>query len=121
MDATESRRGEVVVLAPGAEVDVRAVPAFEARVEKLLAAGTTAVVFDLTAVELLPSTIAGFLVVAAGRVRGAGGRFAVAAPGRRIRATLTTLGLTAVLTVKDSLDAACAAVSRHPERGGNVP
>jgi anti-anti-sigma factor len=113
MDAAESRRGDVVVLTPGAEVDVRAVPAFEARVEKLLAAGATAIVFDLSAVELLPSTIAGFLVVAAGRIRRAGGRFAVAAPGRA-RKTLTTLGLDAVLTVKNSLDAACAAVSAPP-------
>jgi anti-sigma B factor antagonist len=111
VDAVESRRGEVVVLAPGAEVDVRAVPAFEARLARLLEGGSRAIVFDLSAVELLPSTIAGFLVVAAGRVRAAGGRFAVAAPGRRTRATLTTLGLDAALTVKTTLDAACAAAA----------
>ena len=111
MDVVETRRGDVVVLTPGAEIDVRAVPAFEARVARLVAGGTRAIVCDLGAVELLPSTIAGFLVVAAGRVRTAGGRFALAVPSARVRAVLSTLGLDAALVVKPTLDAACTAVA----------
>jgi anti-anti-sigma factor len=111
VDVVETRRGDVVVLAPGAEVDVRAVPAFEARVARLVAGGSRAIVFDLGGVELLPSTIAGFLVVAAGRVRAAGGRFALAVPSPRVRAVLSTLGLDAALAVRPTLDAACAAVA----------
>ena len=111
VDVVETRRGDVVVLAPGAEVDVRALPAFEARVARLIAGGARAVVFDLRAVELLPSTIAGFLVVAAGRVRAAGGRFALAVTSPRVRAVLVTLGLDAVLAVQPTLEAACGAVA----------
>ena len=113
MDVVESRVGEVVVLTPGPEVDIRALPAFEARVDALLASGVRGLVFDLSPVVLLPSTVAGFLVSCAARLRAAGGKFAVAAPSPRVRRTLATLGVDAVLSVRDSLDLAVALV-----RGG---
>jgi anti-anti-sigma factor len=116
VDTAESRRRGIVVLAPAADVDVRAIPSFEARIARHLAEGDRAIVFDLSALELLPSTIAGFLVAAAARVRAAGGRFAVAAPTRRIRTTLATLGLDAALSVKTSLDGACDAVLPPADR-----
>ena len=111
MAVTESRVGDTVIFTPGPEVDVRTLPGFEARVDALLASGSRRFVFDLSAVVLLPSTVAGFLVSCAVRVRKAGGRLAIAAPSQRITRTLSTLGVGAVLSVRDSLAAAITFVT----------
>ena len=111
MEVAESRRGAVVVLTPSPEVDVRALPAFEVRIDVLLASGVRGLVFDLTRVVLLPSTAAGFLSNCAARAKRAGGRLAVAAPSPHVRRTLVTLGLEPLLNVRDSLDAAVKAVT----------
>ena len=105
MEVTETHRGDIVLLTPGTEVDVRTLPAFDARVDALLVSGARGIVFDLTSLALLPSTVAGFLVSCAARVKKAGGRFAVAA-SPRVRRTLATLGIEAVLTIRDSVEAA---------------
>src|SRR5438445_13431494 len=104
MEFDERREGNVVVLTPRGDMDATVLKAYEARLDSFVREGVRGLVWDLSGVTLLPSTAAGFLVSGATRLKEAGGRCAVAAPTRSVRATLRTLGLEAVLPVRDSLE-----------------
>jgi anti-anti-sigma factor len=106
----ETRVGDVLVLAPKGDMDATRVLAYEARLRELVQRGARALVWDLSAVAILPSTALGFLAANARQLQARGGRFAVVAPSRLVRSTLSTLGLEGVLRVKDTLADALRAV-----------
>jgi anti-anti-sigma factor len=105
------RQGHVTVLVPEGDLDVAALPAWEAQVDALLAAGVRALVWDLSGVGLLPSTAAGLLLQTAARVRAAGGRMALAGAPPRVRATLGTMGVLDVFPLYPGRAAALAALA----------
>ena len=106
----EEHVGDVVVLSPKGEMDASKIPAYEARLKDLARRGTRALVWDLSSVGILPSTALGFLAASARQFESAGGRFAVVAPSRLVRSTISTLGLGGVLRLKSTLSEALEAV-----------
>jgi anti-anti-sigma factor len=102
----ERREGSAVVLTPHGDLDATELPAFAARVEALGADGVRTLIVDLSRVTILPSTAAGFLTQAAQRLRAVGGRVVLAGATRRVRGTLSTMGVLDLFPVYD--DAATA-------------
>jgi len=85
--------GAVTVLSPHGDLDLTALPAFEARVDRLIRDGARMLLWDLADVGMLPSTAAGFLLQTARQLRAAGGRMALAGASRRVLGTLRTMGV----------------------------
>ena len=113
MDFEEQRVGDVMVLSPKSDMDATKVRAYEARLADLVRGGARALVWDLSAIAILPSTALGFLAATARQFESAGGRFAVVAPSRLVRATISTLGLGGVLHVMDTLSQALESVAKR--------
>ena len=114
MHIDERTIGDVVVLTPAVDMDVTVLPAFEARVAALIEKGARGLLWDLVNVRLLPSTAAGFLIGAAGRVRAVGGRTAVARAGRLATTTLRMMGVTDILPLFDRRADALAHLAPAP-------
>jgi anti-sigma B factor antagonist/stage II sporulation protein AA (anti-sigma F factor antagonist) len=110
MRVHEEQVGDVVVLVPHGDMDLTALSAFEGRVGHLLASGRRALVWDLSAVGMLPSSGAGFLIQAGRRVREAGGRMVLAGLQQRVLGTLRTMGVTGLFRVYPDRAAALAAL-----------
>jgi anti-sigma B factor antagonist len=90
---TEEQLGPVTVLTPAGDMDATELPAFDARVARLIAAGRINLLWDLSAVSFLPSTAAGFLLQTARRTRAAGGRCAICGGSARVVGSLRTMGV----------------------------
>ncbi len=93
MKVREEIVGDVTVLTPHGDLDITTLPAFEARVDRLLGSGARLLLWDLSEVGLLPSTAAGFLLQCARRVKGVGGRMALAGGSPHVLGTLRTMGV----------------------------
>ncbi len=102
--------GAVTVLTPHGDMDLTALPAFEARVAALLAGGASSLLWDLSEVGMLPSTAAGFLLQTARRVTDAGGRMALSGGSTRVLGTLRTMGVLEVFRTFSSREDALAAL-----------
>jgi anti-anti-sigma factor len=108
----EETLGTTTVLTPQGDMDITALPAFEARVAALLASGTRDLVWDLGRVGFLPSTAAGFLLQTARRVRGAGGRCVLAGGSAHVLGTLRTMGVLQLFPTYADRAAALLALAR---------
>lgn len=106
MRLAEDVRGPVLVLRPTGDLDATELPAIDGRVATHLGHGVRHVVFDLSAVGLLPSTAVGVLIQVKQRVRERGGRVALAAVPPLVRGTLTTMGVWPLFRVYVDADAA---------------
>jgi anti-sigma B factor antagonist len=106
MEIQEDRRGDVVVLTPGGDMDSSTLPNFENRFAALLQGGARAVVWNLEHVGILPSAGVGFLLQAGRRIKEVDGEMALAAAGKLARATLETLGVLQAFPLYDTVDAA---------------
>lgn len=93
MQVREEVVGDVTVLTPHGDLDITTLPAFEARVARLLEGGARLLLWDLGEVGVLPSTAAGFLLQTARRLKDAGGRMALAGGSRHVLGTLRTMGV----------------------------
>lgn len=111
MRIREEQVGEVTVLTPEGAMDITVLPAFDARVTKLVAAGARALVWDLSAVRMIPSTAAGFLIAAGRKVSDAGGRMVLAGVQDRVLGVLRTMGVAGVFRMYDDRAAAVAALA----------
>jgi anti-sigma B factor antagonist len=109
--------GAATVLTPHGDLDLRAMPAFEAEVDRLIRGGARLLVWDLSAAGMLPSTAAGFLLQTARRLREAGGRMVLAGARPRALGTLRTMGVADVFKVYPTREAALEAL-REPPRAG---
>jgi anti-sigma B factor antagonist len=99
MRVHEERLGDVVVLVPHGDMDMTALPSFEARVARLIEDGLRGLVWDLKDVGMLPSTAAGFLIQSGKRVGQAGGRMVLADVQPRVLGTLRTMGVTEIFRI----------------------
>lgn len=83
----------------------------ETLVEELAKKGAARVVFDMSGVGYIDSAGIGMIALAAGRMRESGGSLAVVAPqGGRVLQLLTMTQMSAIMTVRDNLADALAAV-----------
>lgn len=97
MKVREEQIGDVAVLTPVGDMDLNELPVVEARVARLLAAGTHNLIWNLRGVDFLPSTAAGFLFHTARRMRAAGGRCVLVGGQPRVLGVLRTMGVLEVL------------------------
>ena len=97
MKLREEQAGGVTILFPEGDIDITALPAFEARIDRLLAGGALNLLWDLEGVGMLPSTAAGFLLQTARRVRAAGGRIALTGARPHVRSMLGIMGVLELL------------------------
>ena len=74
MQLNEETIGHTTILSPQDDLDITTLPAFEARLSRLINGGTRNLIWELSDVPFLPSTAAGFLLQTARRMRDAGGR-----------------------------------------------
>ncbi len=111
LEIVERKIGDIVVvellgkLAMGRESQ-----RIETLVERLAQEACRKVIFDMTGIEYIDSAGIGLLALAAGKLKEAGGRFAVVAPEGRVRQFLTMTQMTAIVTVVKSVDEAIASM-----------
>ena len=110
MDIQEDRRGNVVVLAPSGDMDTSTLPAFESRFSALLDDGVRGVLWDLSAVGILPSAGVGFFLQSGRRLRAVKGAMALARAGKLATSTLRTLGVLEVFQLYDDVESGVAAL-----------
>ncbi len=108
MTIPQNQIGDVTVLKPQGDMDLLDLPAFEAQVRRLFADGPRHLVWDLSRLNFLQSTAAGFLLQTARRVRQAGGHMALVGGSRRVLGTLRTMGVLDIFATYASLDEALA-------------
>ena len=109
MNIREEQVGRIRILIPVGDLDITALPAFEARVDQLMSEGALFLLWDLEDVSMLPSTAAGFLLQTARRVRAAGGRLALAGARPLVRSTLDIMGVLEFLPTYAGREEALAA------------
>jgi anti-sigma B factor antagonist len=100
--------GKAHVVAVRGEVDLFTAPEFKQRVMAPIAAGVDHVIVDLTETTFIDSSSLGVLIGAHRRLKGRGGRLAVACTGEAIVKTFRITGLDSVFTLTDSVEAALA-------------
>jgi anti-sigma B factor antagonist len=98
--------GKAHVVAVRGEVDLFTAPEFKQRVMAPIAAGVEHVVVDLTETTFIDSSSLGVLIGAHRRLKGRGGRLAVACSGESIVKTFRITGLDGVFRLADSVEAA---------------
>lgn len=106
------RDGGVAVLTPEAALfTTRREKELLGVTERLLSEGVLAIVLDLGAVTSIDSAGLGNVVAAFNAVRGAGGRFAIAAVSDRLRDVLAVTMLLPVIPLYGSVDEAATALT----------
>ena len=78
--------------------------------EELSKKGATKIVLDLSGVEYIDSAGIGMLALSSGKLKEAGGKLAVAAPEGRVLQMLNLTGMSSILKVCGTVDAAAAAL-----------
>jgi anti-sigma B factor antagonist len=96
------------VVAVRGEVDVATAPQLREGLQRVIADGASTVILDLLGVTFLDSTALGVLVGAHKRCRELGGELRVVVADPRLVKIFEITGLTGVLTISDSLQAAGA-------------
>jgi anti-anti-sigma factor len=90
-------------------------PSFVSRIDDLIAARVTSMVFDLENVAVVNSTLLGFFVKTKRALDERGGGLVLARPTDFVRKTLKTLGLHETLAVKHDIEEAVEVFCRKPE------
>jgi len=104
MKVTTTRSDDVAVLHLEGEFDSFANPTVEEGFESLIAAEHPRIVLDLGTVSFLNSSMIAYFIRAQRNAREKGGEILFARPRRYILKMLTTLGLTQVFRVVESVD-----------------
>ena len=79
-------------------------------IEELVKLGSKRVVLDMSGVDYIDSAGIGMVALAAGKLREAGGKLAVVAPGGRVLHLLTLTQMSTIVSVCPTADAGVAAV-----------
>jgi anti-sigma B factor antagonist len=82
----------------------------ESLFEDLARKGVSRVVLDLTGVDYIDSAGIGMLALASGKLKEGGGKLAIAAPEGRVMQLLNLTGMSVILKVCPTVDAATAAL-----------
>lgn len=93
------------VVAIAGELDLHTAPQLAAELDAY-ALSASEVVVDLTAVSFMDSTALGAVLAATRRIRDAGGRLSLAAPGAETRKLLELVGVDRVLPVYETAERA---------------
>jgi len=95
--------GDRAVVHVGGDLDVAGAAALREELVRLVDAGVTDVLVELTEVPFLDSTAMGALVAALKRIRGSGGRMELAITEARVMRVLRIAGLTQAFTIHSSV------------------
>jgi len=109
LDVTE-RQGCTVLAATG-EVDVATAPQLRQEAVRLVAAGQSRLVIDLSGVDFLDSTGLGVIVGVLKRVRTHDGVLAVAGAENHVRKVFDITRISDVLPMFSTVDEACVAIT----------
>lgn len=101
------------VITVAGELDLYSTPRLEQEIASVLEEGTRTVILDLLGVTFLDSTALGVITGAAKRTRGAGGDLLLVTDRHDVLRVFRITGLDRFLTVRSSLAAAVAGVSRR--------
>ena len=107
---TQSRKGDVLVLAVSGEVDITTTAAFQRRLEKLLAAGEKKLVLDLTETSYIGSSGLGAISRTAKELRGKGGELCLASVHYLSREVMKFFGLMPIVRICDTVEEALKAL-----------
>lgn len=107
----ESAHGAVRVLSLSGYLDGHTFVEFERRVQGLLAGGQVRLVIDLSALSYIASAGVGVIINGQHRARQCGGNLQLVNPSPAVREIFDILGLSAIFTLHDSLEAGIAAAS----------
>ncbi len=111
MEISESREGNVVVLAVEGRLDAGTAPAFEEKVLGLIDAGNRRIVVDGAKMAYVSSAGLRVFLMAAKRLGPPDGHFAVGALQAPVREVFDIAGFSSVLSIHDSHTAAIAAAA----------
>lgn len=106
-------RDEYTVLALRGEFDTFYGGVFQEEVNSLIGAGVRRLVLDLRMVKFINSTALGAILRSSRRLEELGGDLAIARPSRFVRQVIEKVGLTRVVPVHDSVEAAGAGIERE--------
>ena len=107
---SDSWRDSVVVIRCVGELDMMTVPELERQIASALKKSPSAMIVDLSRVEFLASVGMGILVATHDRC-GSATRFVVVADGPATSRPMRLIGLTEIMSVHPTLDAAVADVT----------
>ena len=99
MEIVETRKNAVVILEPRGRIDASTAGLLEEKVLGLLDGGERRLVFDLAGLDYISSAGLRVFLVAAKRLRSAGGTVALAALQDRVHAVFEMAGLLSILRV----------------------
>jgi anti-sigma B factor antagonist len=85
--------GDVTILTFKGEFDAFNLPTFSSRIDNLIEAGRTSLVFNLKLLKFINSSALGYLVKTKKRVDEEGGDLVIAMPSKFVKKALTVLGL----------------------------
>jgi anti-sigma B factor antagonist len=108
---TRLRVGGADVIRAGDELDVYFLPALRQAAADAALVARGRLVIDLTGTQFLDRFCLGELHDTLKRIRAAGGLMSIACDGRNVRQAIKDVGLSRMLPVCDSLDAAVSAVT----------
>jgi anti-sigma B factor antagonist len=103
---TQELGGGSAVIALAGEVDLYTAPELKAELIRLVEAGASNIVVDLTDTTFIDSTTLGVLVSGLKRLRPAGGRLALVVTDRNIRKIFEITGLDRVFPILEDREAA---------------
>jgi anti-anti-sigma factor len=92
MRIEEDRVGGVTILSVAGTIDASTLPAASAKLDALFGESRTCIVFNLSGLEVVTSTVIGFLVDATRRAQALGGDLVVSTPSRLFRSSVDMLG-----------------------------
>lgn len=99
MNASETRIGGFVVVAPAGRLDSVTSPAFERQLSAIIGRGDTKIVLDLSAAEYISSVGLSAILSAAKKMKSANGRLALASLNDRVRLVFEMSGFLRLLPV----------------------
>jgi anti-sigma B factor antagonist len=105
-----TERDGCAVLAATGEVDVATAPQLRQEAVRLVSAGHTRLVIDLSGVDFLDSTGLGVVVGVLKRVRTYDGELAIAGAENHVRKVFDITRISDVLPMFETVDEACAAI-----------
>jgi len=94
--------GDVLVVAVGGELTPSSTAEFAAQIERLVDAGHSRLVLNLSQLEYINSTALGFLVKLSKRLREARSDLVISRPSKFFETTVRTLGLDSIFTILDT-------------------
>ena len=108
MNIAESRREGNLIVAPSGRIDSVTSPVFDRHLSTVIDRGDVNLIIDLASLEYISSTGLSAFLLAAKRIRTAGGRMAISGMNSRIRLVFEMSGFLRLFPIYANVDAALA-------------